>query len=65
MYRKKLGSPEYVSPASESGASFSFWKKKKTTQIFFTNIFANICRPLSAFIYRDSNDINLVIFMAI
>ena len=45
---KKLGSPENASPVSESGASFNFWKK--TTQIFFKNIFANICRPLSAFI---------------
>ena len=35
MYRKKLGSPEYVSPASESGASFSFWKKKNDTNIFY------------------------------
>ena len=46
---KKLGSPENASPVSESDASFSFWKKNDTN-IFFENIFANICRPLSAFI---------------
>ena len=32
---------------------------------FFKNVFADICRPLFAFIYRDPYDVNLVIFVAI